>query len=111
MREFGEHSKNSLGKEGNGVVLTRRIAKEEVSRKIVRESEKHSQNSLSWEKKFFLCYRRIENILNIRQNTWKMADSRRQTRSTRRRGPQTDAQFWSNQPDPLLIKRRQADAI
>ena len=40
-----------------------------------------------------------------------MADSRRQTRSTRRRGPQTDAQFWSNQPDPLLIKRGQADAI
>ena len=40
-----------------------------------------------------------------------MADSRRQTRSTRRLGPQTDAQFWSNQPDPLLIKRGQADAI
>ena len=40
-----------------------------------------------------------------------MADSRRQTRSTRRRGPQTDAQFWSNQPDPLLIERGQTDAI
>ena len=40
-----------------------------------------------------------------------MADSRRQTRSTRRRGPQTDAQFWSNQLDPLLIERGQADAI
>ena len=40
-----------------------------------------------------------------------MADSRRQTRSTRRRGQQTDAQFWSNQPDPLLIERGQADAI
>ena len=40
-----------------------------------------------------------------------MANSRRQTRSTRRRGPQTDAQFWSNQPDPLLIERGQADAI
>ena len=40
-----------------------------------------------------------------------MADSRRQTRSTRRRGPQTDAQFSSNQPDPVLIKRGQADAI
>ena len=40
-----------------------------------------------------------------------MAESRRQTRSTRRRGPQTDAQFWSNQPDPLLIERGQADAI
>ena len=40
-----------------------------------------------------------------------MADSRRQTRSTQRRGPQTDAQFWSNQPDPLLIERGQADAI
>ena len=41
----------------------------------------------------------------------KMADSRRQTRSTRRRGSQTDAQFWSNQPDPLLIERGQTDAI
>ena len=40
-----------------------------------------------------------------------MADSRRQTRSCRRRGQQTDAQFWSNQPDPLLIERGQADAI
>ena len=40
-----------------------------------------------------------------------MADSRRQTRSTQRRGKQTDAQFWSNQPDPLLIERGQADAI
>ena len=41
----------------------------------------------------------------------KMADSRRQTRSTRRREQQMDAQFWSNQPDPLLIERVQADAI
>ena len=40
-----------------------------------------------------------------------MANSRRQTRSTRRREQQTDAQFWSNQPDPLLIERGQADAI
>ena len=40
-----------------------------------------------------------------------MADSRRQTRSTRRRGQQTDTQFWSNRPDPVLIKRGQADAI
>ena len=40
-----------------------------------------------------------------------MADSRRQTRTTQRRGQQTDAQFWSNQPDPLLIERGQADAI
>ena len=40
-----------------------------------------------------------------------MADSRRETRSTRRRGQQTDAQFWSNQPDPLLIERGQADTI
>ena len=40
-----------------------------------------------------------------------MAGSRRQTRSTRRRGQETDAQFWSNQPDPLLIERGQADAI
>ena len=56
-------------------------------------------------------YVNLENILNICQNTWKIADSRRQTRSTRRRGPQTDTQFWSNQPDPLLIERGQADAI
>ena len=40
-----------------------------------------------------------------------MADSRRQTRSSRRRGQQTDAQFWSNQLDPVLIERGQADAI
>ena len=40
-----------------------------------------------------------------------MANSRRQTRSTRRREQETDAQFWSNQPDPLLIERGQADAI
>ena len=40
-----------------------------------------------------------------------MADSRRETRSTQRRRQQTDAQFWSNQPDPLLIERGQADAI
>ena len=42
---------------------------------------------------------------------WKMAESRRQTRSTRRREQQTDAQFWGNQPDPLMIERGQADAI
>ena len=40
-----------------------------------------------------------------------MADSRRQTRSSQRRGQQSDAQFWSNQPDPVLIERGQADAI
>ena len=40
-----------------------------------------------------------------------MADSRRQTRSTRRGEQQTDAQFWNNQPDPLMIERGQADAI
>ena len=40
-----------------------------------------------------------------------MADSRRQTRSTRRQGQQTDAQFWNNRPDPVLIERGQADAI
>ena len=38
-------------------------------------------------------------------------DSRRQTRSSRRREQQTDTQFWSNQPDPVLIERGQADAI
>ena len=40
-----------------------------------------------------------------------MADSRRQTRSSRRQGQQTDTQFWSSQPDPVLIERGQADAI
>ena len=40
-----------------------------------------------------------------------MADSRRQTRSTRRREQQTNVQFWNNQPDPLMIERGQADAI
>ena len=40
-----------------------------------------------------------------------MADSRSQTRSSRRQGQQTNAQFWSNQPDPVLIERGQADAI
>ena len=40
-----------------------------------------------------------------------MADSRRQTKSTRRRGQQTDTQFWSNQPHPVQIERGQADAI
>ena len=38
-------------------------------------------------------------------------DSRRQTRSSRRPEQQTDAQFWSNQADPVLIERGQADAI
>ena len=40
-----------------------------------------------------------------------MAEARRQTRSIRRRGQQTNAQFWSNQLDPVLIERGQADAI
>ena len=42
-----------------------------------------------------------------------MAEPRRQTRSmgARRRGQQTDTQFWSNQLDPVLIERGQADAI
>ena len=77
-----------------------------VVQKFVFESGVHFSGSV-------LCnrYTNLENILNIRRNMWKMADSRRQTRSTRRRGPQTDAQFWSNQPDPLLIERGQADAI
>ena len=40
-----------------------------------------------------------------------MADSRRQTRSSQRRGQQRDAQFWSNQLDPVLIERGQSDTI
>ena len=53
----------------------------------------------------------LKNILKICYNTWKMANSKRQTRSTQRRGPQTDAQFWSNQLDSVLIERGQGDAI
>ena len=41
-----------------------------------------------------------------------MDESRRQTRSTGAwRHEQSDAQFWSNQPDPLQIERGQAEAI
>ena len=42
-----------------------------------------------------------------------MAESRRQTRSAgaRRREQQSDAQFWSNQLDPLMIERGQHKAI
>ena len=42
-----------------------------------------------------------------------MAEPRIQTRSmgAQRRGQQTNAQFWSNQLDPVLIERGQADAI
>ena len=45
--------------------------------------------------------------------TGRMSESRRQTRSTgtRRQNQQSDAQFWSHQPDPLLIKRGQTEAI
>ena len=41
-----------------------------------------------------------------------MAEPRRQTRSVgARRREQSDAQFWSNQPDLLLIERGQSEAI
>ena len=42
-----------------------------------------------------------------------MSGPRRQTRSTgaQRSGQQSDAQFWSNRPDPLLIERGQTEAI
>ena len=38
-----------------------------------------------------------------------MAEARRQTRSAgaQRRDKQSDAQFWSNQPDPVMIERGQ----
>ena len=40
-----------------------------------------------------------------------MAESRRQTRSAgARRRDQSDAQFWSRQPDPLMIERGQTEA-
>ena len=53
----------------------------------------------------------MENILKIHYSIGIMADSRRQTRSTRRREQQTDAHFWNNQADLLMIERGQADAI
>ena len=53
----------------------------------------------------------LKTFLKFTEIHGKMADLRRQTRSTRRREQQTDAQFWSNQPDPLLIERGQVDAI
>ena len=53
----------------------------------------------------------LKTFLKFTEIHGKMADSRRQTRSTQRREQQTDAQFWSNQLDPLLIERGQADAI
>ena len=62
-----------------------------VCAKLLREFGEHSEHSLRY----------VE----------KMAESRRQTRSTRRREQWTDAQFWSNQPDRLMIERGQADAI
>ena len=42
-----------------------------------------------------------------------MADSRRQTRSVgvQRQDHQSDAQFWSRQPNPLMIERGQTEAI
>ena len=42
-----------------------------------------------------------------------MTESRRQTRSTRtwRQTQKSDAQFWNNQPDPVLIERGQTQAI
>ena len=42
-----------------------------------------------------------------------MMEPRKQTRSTRtwRQTQQSDAQFWNNQPDPVLIERGQTQAI
>ena len=64
---------------------------------------------------YYGVYRTVTQIwrtfLKFAKIRGKMGDSRRQTRSTRRREQQTDAQFWSNQPDPLMIERGQADAI
>ena len=41
-----------------------------------------------------------------------MTESRRQTRSAgAQRSKQSDAQYWSNQLDPLQIERGQAEAI
>ena len=60
----------------------------------------------------YKTFTRIERtFLKFATTSRVMADSRRQTRSTRRREQQTDAQFWSNQPDPLMIERGQTDAI
>ena len=42
-----------------------------------------------------------------------MTEQRRQTRSARvrRQTQQSDAQFWNNQPDPVLIERGQSQAV
>ena len=42
-----------------------------------------------------------------------MVESRRQTRSAgaQRQDHQSDAQFWSRQPDPLMMERGQIEAI
>ena len=47
---------------GNGVVLTRRIAKEEVSRRLYAKLKNILKTRWVWEKKFFLCYRRITGV-------------------------------------------------
>ena len=49
----------------------------------------------------------------IAKFTEKMSEPKRQIRSAgaRRRDQQSDAQFWSNQSDPVLIERGQIKAI
>ena len=112
----------------NGVVLTGKIAKEVVSRKLHANPKKTfsklaelGEDILSLlpshhrSNPYYGVYKTVTRIwrtfLKFAKICGKMADSRRQTRSTRRRGPQSDAQFWSNQLDPLMIERGQADAI
>ena len=107
-------------------MVRRRIAKEVVSCKLYANLKKRCQNSLSLREEnspYYrhtgvtcskVCTRLLSEFGEHSKHSlkhMKMAESRRQTRSTRRRGAQTDAQFWNNQPDPLLIERAQADAI
>ena len=107
MLEFGTHSLGS--------VLCKR---KKCSAKSVLEFGTHSLGSVLCNRKRNLFYgvyktftRFWRTFLKFAKVRGIMADSRRQTRCTRRRGSQTDAQFWSNQPDPLLIERGHADAI
>ena len=108
------------------MLLERRIAKEVVSHKLQRIRKTFSKLAESGGEIFSLlsslhrsnlgkCVQTFTRIgrtfLKFATTSRIMADSRRQTRSTRRREQQTDAQFWNNQPDPLMIERGQADAI
>ena len=127
MFEFGVHSLGSVLCKRKRCSANKKDSKGSSAVYSVSKSGKHSQNSLNLRKENFSLLS-SHHRSNLKLSVYKifrefgehskhllkyvkMADSRRQTRSIQRRGSQTDAQFWSNQPDPLLIERGQADAI